>query len=94
VSYPIPPVPTQETQLGFTFFEWFRQVRDRVLNTTTDYQDTSVPITGTWKVRDTVINSNPSEQGAPGSKYVIYGWYCITAGSPGTWVEMRFLTGN
>jgi hypothetical protein len=54
---------------------------------------TAVPTTGTWNRGDFVINSQPSELGTAGSKYVIHGWQCVTAGTPGTWVQCRFLTG-
>jgi hypothetical protein len=47
-----------------------------------------------WQVGDEVWNSNPTEQGGAGSMYIIRGWKCIAAGAPGTWREMRFLTGN
>lgn len=55
---------------------------------------TSVPTTGDFAVGDIVWNSAPTEAGAAGSKYVLLGWICITAGSPGTLREMRVLTGN
>lgn len=55
---------------------------------------TSFPTTGTQQVGDFVRNSAPSELGSPGSRYVIYGWLCVTAGTPGTFVQCRFLTGN
>jgi len=42
-----------------------------------------------------VIDGNPpSELGAAGAKYVIDGWKCVAGGTPGTWVQCRFLTGN
>lgn len=55
---------------------------------------TSIPTTGTYAVGDFVRNSTPSELGSAGSKYVIFGWLCVVAGSPGTLVQCRFLTGN
>lgn len=55
---------------------------------------TSVPTTGTYAVGDFVRKSTPTEAGSAGSKYVIFGWVCVTAGTPGTWKECRFLTGN
>lgn len=55
---------------------------------------TAVPTTGLWNKGDQVRNSNPSELGSVSSKYVIVGWICTVAGEPGTWVEMRCLTGN
>lgn len=52
------------------------------------------PTTGTNVPGDFVKNSAPSELGSAGSKYVIEGWLCVSAGTPGTWVQKRFLTGN
>lgn len=43
---------------------------------------------------DKVWHSAPVEAGAPGAKYVEVGFVCVVAGSPGTWVPMRVLTGN
>lgn len=54
----------------------------------------SVPTTGTYAQGDFVRNSTPSEQGTSGSKYVIFGWLCVVGGTPGTFVQCRFLTGN
>lgn len=47
-----------------------------------------------FDVGDQVRNSLPSELGSAGSKYIILGWVCVAAGSPGTWREIRTLTGN
>jgi hypothetical protein len=55
---------------------------------------TAAPTTGSWAVGDVVKNSAPAEAGAGGSKYVITGFICTVAGTPGTWLEMRSLTGN
>lgn len=55
---------------------------------------TASPTTGTWARGDYVTNSEPSELGSGGSKYVIKGWICVVAGEPGTWVQDRCLTGN
>jgi hypothetical protein len=55
---------------------------------------TSVPTTGTWSTGDFVKNSAPAEAGAPGSKYIVHGWQCVSGGTPGTWVQCRFLTGS
>ena len=43
---------------------------------------------------DIVWDSNTTQQGTAGSKYVRIGWVCTTDGSPGTFQEMRVLTGN
>ena len=40
---------------------------------------TAAPTTGTWKRGDIVYNSTPSAGG-------VFGWVCIAAGTPGTWV--------
>lgn len=58
------------------------------------YFASSAPIAGTWLLGAKMWNYNPSEAGAGGSKYVITGWICTSAGSPGTWLDMRTLTGN
>lgn len=55
---------------------------------------TSAPTTGTWALGDFIRNSSPSEAGSASSKYVVLGWICVTAGTPGTWVQVRTLTGN
>jgi hypothetical protein len=48
----------------------------------------------TYAIGDFVRNSTPAELGAAGAKYIIFGWVCVTAGAPGTWLQCRFLTGN
>lgn len=55
---------------------------------------TAAPTTGTWAKGDFIRNSSPAELGSASSKYVIFGWTCLVAGTPGTWVEVRTLTGN
>lgn len=52
----------------------------------------AAPETGAYSPGDFVRNSAPAELGAPGSRYVIEGWLCLSA--PATFVEKRFLTGN
>lgn len=54
----------------------------------------SAPTTGEYAQGDFVMNSAPTELGSPGSRYVIEGWKCVAGGSPGTFVQKRFLTGN
>lgn len=55
---------------------------------------TAAPTTGTHAQGDFVRNSAPSEAGGAGNKYVVFGWICSVAGTPGTWLQCRFLTGN
>lgn len=55
---------------------------------------TAAPTTGTWNRGDVVKNSAPAEAGTAGSKYVITGYICVAAGTPGTWLQQRVLTGN
>jgi hypothetical protein len=47
-----------------------------------------------YSLGDFARNSAPSELGSAGSKYVVMGWICVVAGTPGTWLECRALTGN
>lgn len=58
------------------------------------YSATAAPTTGPHNQGDFVRNSNPVEAGSVASKYVITGWVCTVAGTPGTWLECRSLTGN
>jgi hypothetical protein len=55
---------------------------------------TAAPTAGPNLQGDFVRNSAPVEVGAASSKYVVYGWVCVASGTPGTWVQCRFLTGN
>lgn len=55
---------------------------------------TAAPTSGLWVRGDQVRNSEPSELGSSGSRYVVIGWACVASGEPGTWVQCRFLTGN
>lgn len=59
-----------------------------------DTTATAAPTTGSWAQGDQVRNSNPTELGTAGSKYVVVGWIATAGGTPGTWVAMRVLTGN
>ena len=52
------------------------------------------PTTGYCEKGQFVKNSSLEELGTAGSKYIIWGFVCTASGAPGTWVEMRFLTGN
>lgn len=55
---------------------------------------TAAPTAESWMQGDFVRNSAPTELGSVGSKYIIHGWQCTVSGTPGTWVQCRFLTGN
>ena len=56
--------------------------------------DTAAPISGAWEQGDFVRNKAPGELGTAGSKYLVFGWSCITSGEPGTWVPLHLPTGN
>lgn len=47
-----------------------------------------------FQTGDFVRNDTPVETGTAGSKYVILGWSCISAGTAGQWVQCRCFTGN
>lgn len=55
---------------------------------------TAAPAAGPNFQGDFVKNSAPTELGTAGSKYIVYGWQCVDSGTPGTWVQCRFLTGG
>tara|TARA_R110000868_G_scaffold374787_1_gene639253 strand:+ start:213 stop:521 length:309 start_codon:yes stop_codon:yes gene_type:complete len=54
----------------------------------------TIPTTGTYAQDDIVWKTGMAEAGGVGNKYVIIGWVCVAGGTPGTWREMRTLTGN
>jgi len=55
---------------------------------------TAAPTAGTFAVGDFIRNSAPAEAGVALSKYVVLGWVCTVAGTPGTFLQCRALTGN
>ena len=79
---------------------WYREIAQQVNglsegSISARYQAiTTAPTTGTFMQGDFVTNSAPTELGTALSKYVITGWICVAAGTPGTWVQSRSLTGN
>jgi hypothetical protein len=82
--------------------EMVRQIEDAInrLSEGRIYQNynaaTAAP-TGTtvsYQLGDFVRNTTPTELGSAGSMYIIEGWVCVAAGTPGTFREKRFLTGN
>lgn len=95
-SNPRLPVPSESTkQLTTRLYEIFRDWSASFNRSAMwDGEDAAAPTTGTWAQGDKVKNSSPSEAGTAGSKYVVIGWVCAVSGTPGTWVEMRCLTGN
>ena len=82
--------------------EMVRQIEDAInrLSEGRIYQNynaaTAAP-TGTtvaYQIGDKVWNTTPTPAGGAGSEYVILGWVCTAAGTPGTWEEIRSLTGG
>ena len=79
---------------------WFREIALQVNGLSegklsAHYQaGQSAPTTGTFAKGDFVTNNNPTELGTAGSKYVIHGFICTASGTPGTFVQARYLTGN
>jgi len=53
----------------------------------------SAPVGEGYAKGDIVYNSNPSEEGAEGSKYIIIGWMCTDSQTP-TFKELRIPTGG
>ena len=100
VQLPINPDTQYARDLNFKLKDIFRTFAQR-LNTATDGRiaavdnaANTVPTAGMYAAGDFVRNSSPSELGAAASKYVITGWLCVAAGTPGTFVQTRSLTGN
>lgn len=47
-----------------------------------------------YQLGDFIRNTTPTELGTAGSMYLVFGFVCVAAGNPGTWREVRVLTGN
>jgi len=81
---------------------WFAFASKRIFannlgNDFTSGAGTATPSAGNaaqWYAGDTIRNTAPSVLGTAGSRYVISGWICTAQGDPGTWNEMRTLTGT
>lgn len=54
----------------------------------------AAPTTGSHNSSEFVWNTNVSLLGLVGSRYVLLGWSCTVAGTPGIWSECRVLTGG
>lgn len=97
---PRDPNSSYSQDLNFTLSRLFRAIASKVNGMTDgrlsviDNALTAAPTTGTWAQGDFVRNSTPTEQGSAASKYVVFGFVCVSGGTPGTWVQCRFLTGN
>jgi hypothetical protein len=81
------------TQLLRAFVSQLNGLSDGHVSASTT-ASTAAPTTGKHARGDFVRNTEPSEAGIAGSKYVITGWICTVSGTPGTWVACRSLTGN
>ena len=50
---------------------------------------TAYPVAGKYEQGDFIRNSTPSVQGVIPCDYIILGWICTVAGTPGTWEPVR-----
>ena len=55
---------------------------------------TAAPTTGSYKQGDVLRKTDLTEAGASPNKYIVIGYACTASGTPGTWKELRCLTGN
>ena len=98
---PINPESDYDKQLNRKLFDYFRPLNNKVNGIASgvfahsaDNAATAAPTTGTYAQGDIVRNSNPTELGAATAKYVVIAFVCVAGGTPGTWLQMRVLTGN
>jgi len=100
LQLPHAPATEYDRRLAQVLYAVFGQVARKVnamasgSASALDGGGTAAPTTGAWAQGDTWRNTAPTEQGTAGSKYVVLGWICVTSGEPGTWRQMRALTGN
>lgn len=100
LSQPYLPITAQDS----TFVSKLLEIMRRIISQVNSLSDgnlsafnnaaASTDIAGAHAVGDFVKNNAPAELGSAGSKYIITGWICVTAGTPGTWKECRTLTGG
>ena len=82
--------------------EMVRQLEDSINRLSSgaiyqNYNATTASPSGTTvahSVGDVVKNAIPTELGTAGNMYVVWGWVCLASGTPGTFRELRALTGN
>ncbi len=81
--------------LNYRLYELFREY-SKAFNDSYmwDTSGTAAPTTGTWAQGDKCKNTAPTELGTAGSKYLVLGWACVSSGTPGTWKDIRTLTGG
>lgn len=101
---PNPTLPADPEQQRRRLYDLIRRVNENV-NALTEGSVSALyaardayPTSGTWAKGDYVHNSNPTELGGGGSKYIVYGWKRLTSGSGNVlntdWFQDRRLTGN
>lgn len=93
------PIDAYESRLNFQLNKEIGELKDKDesfrMNRLAAFNSaTAAPTGNTWAIGDIVRNSAPAEAGVALSKYVVIGWICTASGTPGTWLEMRTLTGN
>lgn len=91
----LPPNDGSQTFISRLLIRLTEVIREHSneINKVTKYAS-SVPSSGSHSQGEFVWNTSPSESGSAGSKYVVLGWSCVTSGTPGTWKEIRGLTGG
>ena len=92
MAFNLEPFPQRDADTPYTWYSWFDKVRNILQQS--NQTSTNTPTTGTHFVGEFVQNDTPLELGLIGYKFIIFGWVCITSGSPGTWKEVRTLTGK
>lgn len=98
---PVNPESAYDKQLNRLLTDLLRKlftkvngIASGVYEHSADNAGTTAPTSGTYRQNDFVANSNRTELGSAGSKYVLLGWVCVSGGTPGTWKECRVLTGG
>ena len=103
--FPLPVLPNDSSQyerdLQLSLTRFMREVSQQV-NLLSDgrivarQSDSATPASTviSYAKGDFVWNNNPLEVTATASSYVVLGWVNVSAGSPGTWHEVRARTGD
>jgi hypothetical protein len=104
IGFPRLPETNEAPRLALALTEYLRRLSRKVDEMAygriaeMDSAAPTPPVAGTWARGDFVRNSQPTQLGTAGSRYIVLGWSRLTNGSANAlntdWFEVRALTGN
>jgi len=99
----LPPAPDKD-QFGKDLVFKVKQILTSITNQVNSLTEgavsaitnatTQAPTAGSYQQGDFIRNKQPTVLGSAGAHYIVTGWTCVQAGTPGVWVETRSPTGT